>query len=86
MSNPSGDSTIAGLPLAAELEGTELFVCDQVQGDILLTVKVSLNTMFGQIPPPQFGINMLAWFLTLETSLPSEPGVLWNNGGILSLS
>ena len=35
---------------------------------------------------PQFSAAMLAWFLSLPTALPATSGVLWNNGGTLSLS
>lgn len=86
MSNPSGDSTIDGLPPAATLEGTEQFVCDQIQGDVLVTVKVGLNQIVGGSPPSVFGVAMLAWFLSLETTLPASPGILWNNEGTLALS
>jgi hypothetical protein len=48
MSNPSGDSTITGLPVAATLQGTEVTVIDQIQGGTLVTVKVSVNQLISQ--------------------------------------
>lgn len=36
--------------------------------------------------PSTFGAIMLIWFLSLPTTLPASPNVLWNNGGILALS
>ena len=86
MSNPSGDSTISDLPVALTLQGNEALVADQVQSGILVTVKIPLNQIFNQISPGIFGVAMLAWFLSLPTSLPATPGVLWNNGGTLALS
>jgi hypothetical protein len=86
MSNPSGDSTITGLPAAQTLQGTEVLVADQVQNGLLVTVKIPINQIFNQIPPGTFGIAMLAWFLSLPTTLPATAGVLWNNGGTLALS
>ena len=48
MSNPSGDSTITGLPAAATLQGTEFLVMDQVQGGIPFTVKATVNQIISQ--------------------------------------
>jgi hypothetical protein len=49
MSNPSGDSTISGLPAAQTFTGTEQFVVDQNQGGTLTTVKVSSATLANQL-------------------------------------
>lgn len=35
---------------------------------------------------PIFTAQMLAWFLSLPTTLPGTAGVLWNDGGTLALS
>lgn len=45
MSNPSGDSTITGLPDAAALTGTEYFVLDQIQSGLAVTARVSANNL-----------------------------------------
>jgi hypothetical protein len=48
-------------------------------------VTIALNQL-GNGSTPQFSAAMLAWFNSLPTSLPAQPGVLWNNGGTLSQS
>jgi hypothetical protein len=45
MSNPSGDSTILGLPTANPLNGSEAFPIDQLQSGTLVTVKVFLSSL-----------------------------------------
>lgn len=51
----------------------------------------ALTAMFGpvvfvNIPLLNFNQSMTEWFQSLPTTLPATSGVLWNNGGILSLS
>ncbi|WP_155774359.1 hypothetical protein [Burkholderia pseudomultivorans] len=46
---------------------------------------VALNQI-GTGSGPIFNAIMLAWFLSLPTTLPATSGVLWNNGGTLALS
>lgn len=43
MSNPSGDSTIHDLPLAAQPNGSEEIPVDQVQGSLRFTVKFPIS-------------------------------------------
>lgn len=49
MSNPSGDSTITGLPTAIQLTGLEWLVADQIQNGIPTTVRVALSTGRGRL-------------------------------------
>lgn len=84
--NPKGDSTISALPAAISLTGSESIPADQNQSGTLVTVRIPLNQIYTQIPPANFGVAMLAWFNQLPTSLPAQPGVLWNDGGTLSQS
>jgi hypothetical protein len=86
MGNPTGDSTITNLPVAATLNGSELVAVDQTVNQIVTTVKIPVSAIVTQLPPTAFGAAMLAWFLTLPTTLPAQSGVLWNNGGSLALS
>jgi hypothetical protein len=86
MGNPTGDSTITNLPVAATLNGSELVAVDQTVNQIVTTVKIPVSEIVTQLPPSAFGVAMLAWFLTLPTTLPAHSGILWNNGGSLSLS
>lgn len=48
-------------------------------------MTVVLNEI-GNGGSPQFAAIMLAWFNSLQTTLPAEAGVLWNNGGTLAQS
>jgi hypothetical protein len=45
MSNPTGDSTILGLPTANPLNGSEAFPLDQLQSGTLVTCKLFLNQL-----------------------------------------
>lgn len=85
-SNPNGDSTITGLPLAQTLAGTEVIPADQLQAGTLVTVKIPVNQLLLQVPPMSFGVAFAAWFATLPTSLPGTPGQFWNNGNTLARS
>lgn len=53
MSNPSGDSTITGLPSAVTLTGLEWLVMDQIQNGIATTVRCSVAQLIAQ----GFGAN-----------------------------
>lgn len=46
MGNPTGDSTILGLPNAAVLNGSEVIPMDQLQSGTLVTVKITLGSLF----------------------------------------
>jgi hypothetical protein len=88
MSLNFGQFPVPTLPIAA----TDKIVGYQLVGPSLLptlaqyTFAQVATAVAANTPPAAFGISMLAWFLTLPTSLPATAGVLWNNGGTLALS
>lgn len=61
---------------------------EQIQG-AFLNLTAQINGALNQLANgagPQFSAAMLAWFNSLPTTLPAQPGVLWNNGGTLAQS
>lgn len=52
VSNPSGDSTITGLPAAQVLLGSEFFVIDQLQAGLPATVKLPIAQLAAQLFNP----------------------------------
>lgn len=68
MANPSGDSTITGLPPAAVLNGSEVTVADQLQSGTLVTVKVPLS-LFAQI-----GVVGISYGTTAQRPASPAPG------------
>jgi hypothetical protein len=89
MSLNFGQFATPTLPIAA----TDKIVGYQLVGAALIPTctqytfaQVAAYVNATALTPPVFGAAMLAWFLTLSTSLPPTAGVLWNNGGTLSLS
>ncbi|MGK8202900.1 hypothetical protein ACRS8P_29240 [Burkholderia cenocepacia] len=61
---------------------------DQIQNglnSIAQQTTVALNAL-ATGSGPVFTALMTAWFQSLPTTLPATSGVLWNNGGILSIS
>lgn len=69
---------IFGLPQA--LTGNELVTIQQIQDGrtALCTMPLSVFATF-------IG-SSTAWALSLETTPPSTPGVVWNNEGVVSIS
>jgi hypothetical protein len=65
MSNPSGDSTIHDLPFAANPNGSEEFVVDQVQGSLRVTVKFPISNL------SSFGIVGVSYGTTAQR--PASP-------------
>lgn len=68
MSNPSGDSTILGLPLAAPLNGSEVIPMDQKQGDLYYTVRVPVNQFASQ------GVVGVSYGTTAQRPITPVPG------------
>jgi len=68
MSNPSGDSTILGLPLAAPLNGTEVIPMDQKQGDLYYTVRQPVSSFASQ------GVVGVNYGTTAQRPLNPVPG------------
>lgn len=61
---------------------------EQIQGALISLANqmtVALNELANG-SGPEFNAAMLAWFNSLPTTLPAQPGVLWNNGGTLAQS
>jgi hypothetical protein len=88
MSLNFGQFPVPTLPIAS----TDKIVGYQLVGPSLLPTLAQYTftqvaTYVGNnIPPSAFGVAMLAWFLSLPTTLPATSGVLWNDGGTLALS
>ncbi len=78
MSNPSGDSTVTGLPAAATLQGTEVVPMDQVQGGSLITVRASVNQIISQ------GLAaLLSGTVGQVLTLVAGPAAQWTNSPII---
>ena len=76
---------IDGLPLATEVATTDVLPIAQgvtgIPGEAVtrgINVQLLLNAAFAE--------NFATYFLSLPTTLPSTAGVVWNNGGALSIS
>lgn len=72
-------TTIGELPLANPLTGTEVVAGSQNGATVAVPISALVT---------QSGLAALvAAILTgLPTTLPSQAGVLWNNGGVISIS
>lgn len=66
---------IYGLP--QPLTGNELITVHQMQGGQLAKCTVPLSQLLS---------FFTAWATSLPTTTPSEPGVLWNNNGVVSIT
>jgi hypothetical protein len=68
---------IFGLPQA--LTGDELVTIAQMQNGQMAQCSMPLSQLASII-------NSTAWSANLPTEKPTTAGVLWNNGGVVSLS
>lgn len=55
-------------------------------GTVVIVEALASYAVVNAITVSGLTAQMTAWFQGLPTSLPASPGILWNNGGTLSLS
>lgn len=72
---------IYGLP--QPLTGAELVTIHQMQGGQLVLCTMPLSELALLLSATT---SSTAWATTLSTTRPSTSGVVWNNGGSISLS
>lgn len=71
---------IYGLP--QPLNGAELVTIYQMQNGQLAKCTMPLSDLVALIGAGSFA----AWATDLQTTLPTEHGVPWNNNGVISIS
>jgi hypothetical protein len=72
-------SELYGMP--QPLTGAETITVQQMQNGQLVKCTVSLTVLAAF-----FGNTPAVWSASLPTALPATHGVLWNDGGVISVS
>ena len=73
---------ITNLPVAISVNAVDQVPIVQAGTTVRATVSQLSTAIAQQVAITDF----LAYLLTLPTTLPAKPGVLWNNGGTLCIS
>ena len=68
------------------LTGNELVTIRQSQNGNLALCTMTVAQFASVVNSANFTANFISWMQSLPTTLPSSPGVAWNNGGVPSLS
>jgi hypothetical protein len=81
--SPSQYTAVDGIHIAI----TDSTVLSELVAGMTVDIDAALSIgSTGVVTTSNIGAMILSWFQALPTSLPLSPGVLWNNGGSLSLS
>ena len=83
---------ISSLPQATSTSGTDLLLTLQLDTTVtpnvlrprLLSISILASAL--AITPEQFSAALTTATAAFPSSLPAQPGVLWNNDGVLALS